>query len=594
MKIVMGTLLAALYASAANAQVNYAVDLTKPEHHSANVAINFPETSGPYLDVKMPAWRTGKYVILNLANGVSQFNASDASGKPLKWQKVDKSTWRVSLSDAQPVRVSYQIYGNELGLRSRHIDDSHAYLDASAVFMYADKYRKEPVNVALTVPQGWQSYSGMERTGAQGFTAANWDALVDSPIETGQSVERSFSADGKDYQIVIWGKGNYDADGMAADFKKIVTQAPAIWKTYPFNRYLFIIHATDGVGGATEHMNSTVIQMPRTMFQPRDMYLRFLSTAAHEFIHTWNVKAYRAAPMVPYAYQAENYTNLLWLEEGSTEYFSDPFLVRAGILSPKEYFQNLADAIDDNKNRPGRLVQSVSQASFDEWISQVSNERANNAWVNIYTEGAIASWALDIALLQQTGGKVSYRDVHRLLYERFDSKVKGFTDRDVLAILQELTGKSWNAWWQRYVESPSDVDFNTLLRPVGLQFGYDGGDQKTKAYAGWRGKLDDNGVRLTNVLADSPAWNAGLGADDVIVAIDGTRVTAESFDAALSSHKPGDVVTVRYIRRGETAEKKVTLGGTYAGKPTISTLVKPTAAQKALFERWMLVPYPAP
>lgn len=592
MKLAAGLLLIAVWTSQADAQVNYAIDLTKPEHHTGDVSISFPTSDGPYLDVKMPAWRTGKYVILNLANGVRQFAATDAAGRPLPWQKIDKSTWRIQLAALGAVKVNYQIYGNELGLRSRHIDDSHAYLDASAVFMYADKYRQEPVNVALTVPQGWQSYSGMDGNGSQGFKAANWDVLVDSPIETGESVARAFKVDGIDYQVIFWGKGNYDPDQVAGDFQKIVGQAPAIWKGYPFSRYVFFIHATDGVGGATEHKNSTVIQMPRTMFQPRGAYLGFLSTAAHEFIHTWNVKAYRAAGMVPYDYGRENYTNLLWLEEGSTEYFSNPWLVRAGLMTTDEFFQSLADAIDDNKSRPGRLVQSAAEASFDEWISQVSPDRDRNAWVNIYSEGAIASWALDIALLQQTGSKVSYRDVHQKLYERYGSGERGFTDKDVQAILKELTGTNWSAWWAHYVDSPSDVDFNALLAPVGLRYGHQGGDAAKKADAGWSGKADAQGVRLITVAANGPAWNAGFGPDDIVLAINGKGVGRDGLDTALAGYKPGDVVTVDYVRRGEKRQKRIILGATFAGNLFVTRVDRPTAAQKSLFQRWLLVSYP--
>ena len=150
-----------LVPAAAEARVDYAIDLTSPEHHLGQVSATFPVTSTPYLDVKMPAWRSGRYTILDLANGVRHFAATDAAGHALPWEKVDKSTWRVHLEQPTAIRIGYELYANELGLRTRHIDDSHAFLDASAVFMYADPYRADDVSVALNVPQGWQSFSGL-------------------------------------------------------------------------------------------------------------------------------------------------------------------------------------------------------------------------------------------------------------------------------------------------------------------------------------------------------------------------------------------------------------------------------------------------
>ena len=579
---------AALLVSAtrAEATVDYTIDLTSPEHHLAQVGITFPATPAPYLDVKMPAWRTGRYTILDLANGVRRFTATDAAGRPLGWQKIDKSTWRIQLPTTATVRVGYELYGNQLGLRTRHIDDSHAYLDASAVFMYADRYRADDVSVALNVPPAWKSFSGMSSPAPQRFVAANWDVLVDSPIETGIEKAYRFSEGGRDYEVAIWGEGNYDPDQVVADIRKIVPQAKSIWSGYPFQRYVFMIHATDGVGGATEHRNSTVIQIPRWNFQPRAKYLDFLSTTAHEFIHTWNVKDYRNAGMVPYDYQSEDYTNLLWLEEGSTEYFADPFVVRAGLMKPAEYFENLSKLIDRHKHKPGANEQSVAQASFDEWIS-VGGDRANNAQVDIYDEGQIASWMLDIALLEQTGGRVSYRDVHEGLYKRFGGLARGFTAADVRTILQELTGTSWDAWWGRNVDSPAAVDFDKLLAAVGLKLS----SEPSVAWAGWAAKAAPGGMQLSSVERGSPAWNAGFVPDDIIVAVDGKRIANDRFETALGERKPGDTVTVTYFRRDQLAEKRLTLGSTPKTRRSVVPVERPTAAQKALFQRWLLIPY---
>ena len=582
---------ALLWAGAAQATVDYAIDLTAPEHHTGIVTTTFPVSDGPYLDVKMPAWRTGRYTIMNLANGVSQFTATDASGQPLRFEKIDKSTWRVWLTAPTAVHLRYELYANELGSRSRHIDDSHAYLDASAVFMYADRYRADDVSVSLTTPGAWRSFSGMDSPAPQRFVAKNWDVLVDSPIETGTDKVVNFSEGGRDYQLVVWSEGNYDIDRLAGDLKKIVAQAPSIWNSYPFKRYVFIMHTTDGVGGATEHMNSTVMQFPRYMFRPDSSYRAVLSTAAHEFIHTWNVKAYRNAAMVPYDYQRENYTDLLWLEEGSTEYFTGPFLLRAGLVTPDDYFGELAGVIDDNLHRPGRLVQSAAGASWDEWISPGDRERSQNAWVNIYSEGMIASWALDIALLRETGGRVSYRDVHEALYKRFAGSGKGFTDADILAILKELTGRPWDAWWAANVQSPVTQDFAALLAPVGLKLTYpDAGSPKPRA--GWQANEGGGGMRLSAVEKGSPAWDAGFSADDVLVAIDGQRMSQSRFQSILSERKPGDTVTVSFFRRDQLMQKQLKLGSSQ-GSPKVVLADKATAAQKALFQRWLGVPYPA-
>lgn len=574
--------------SPCQSQVDYSIDLRTPDHHTGTVTIRFPASADASLDVRMPIWRTGRYQLLPLPNGVRQFSATDAGGRSLRWKKVDNATWRIYGAAGRPVRVSYEIYANELGQRTRHIDDSHAYLNPQTIFLYSDRARAEESRVSLALPKGWKAFSGMEQPRPSHFVAANWDVLADSPIEAGPHQLRTFEADGRAYDLVIWGRGNHDGDRIAADLKRLVPQTQSMWRGYPYRRYLFIVHATDNVGGATEHLNSTVIQIPRYDFRPDDRYKRFLSTASHELIHTWNVKAYRPAGLVPYDYQRANLSDLLWVAEGSTDYFADHLLLRAGLIAPAAYFDSLAEAIEANTRRPGRAIQSVSEASFDEWIAP-SGHRAANASVNIYSEGAVASWALDIALLQQTDGRVSYRDVHRLLHQRFDSRRLGYTAADMRAILRELTGQSWDAWWARHVEAAFVPDFDALLAPVGLRLEP---PKERVAEAGWSAEANAGAMRLTQVLADGPAWKAGLEADDILVAIDGKRVDPGRFGAILGDHKPGEVVTISFFRRDQLQERPLTLGERFRTRPKVVPVANPTAAQRNLFQRWLLVPFP--
>jgi serine protease Do len=69
------------------------------------------------------------------------------------------------------------------------------------------------------------------------------------------------------------------------------------------------------------------------------------------------------------------------------------------------------------------------------------------------------------------------------------------------------------------------------------------------------------GVRFADVTAGSPAEKAGLKAGDILVEFEGKPIgNLYDFTYALRSKKPGDVVTVKVLRGGETVEAKVTLG----------------------------------
>ncbi|MCH1920461.1 PDZ domain-containing protein [Shewanella sp. A3A] len=573
-------------ATSAFADVMYNIDIDQPEHHLAKVTVSFPQTHESQLKVNLPVWRTGKYAVLPLADGVRNFVAKDEQGQPLTWQRTASGEWQVAVTAPTKVTVSYQLYANELGQRVRHIDGTHAYLDASGVMMYSPSFRHEPVQVGLKVPAGWQSYSGMA-AGAEphSFTAPNYDVLIDSPIETGISHHRRFNADGKQYDLVVWGEGNYDLEQMVADLKKVTLASQQIWQGYPFERYLFIVHATSGARGATEHINSTVIQLPRFNFREREDYLRFISTAAHEFVHTWNVKAYRPAGLVPYDFQQENMSDLLWMAEGSTSYFQNQLLLRAGIMTPKEFLEDVAKRIDRNQHTPGREQQSVAETSLNEWVAG-GGDYARNHSVNIYSEGYLVSMALDHQLLEDSKLKVSYRDLQQSLYQDFRLP-KGYNAADVRELLQQLSGKDYSDWWKTNVNTPISYDFDKLLANAGLRI--DAGD---KQQADFGMQLASDSLKLSWVERNGAAWQAGIAAGDELVAIDGIKVTPKSFAKRVQDFKAGDKVTISLFVNDTLQTKQLTVASAAKDKLALKAVANPSRAQKAFFKAWLGLEWP--
>ncbi|RVU40656.1 M61 family peptidase [Rheinheimera riviphila] len=565
-----------------HAETQYQITITQPEHHLADIEMRFvAERAGP-LQLKLPAWRSGKYQIMDLASGVRLFRATDSNNQQLTFDKIEKSIWELQVHTPGVITIKYQIYANELAQRTRHIDDSHAYINASAYLMYTDQTRHQPVSVQLKVPTAWRSTSGMQRgENPHQFLAADYDVLADSPIETGIHQFYNFEADGRSYEVVIWGEGNYDPKQMVTDLQKLVAQAPTIWQGYPYQHYLFIIHATHGARGATEHLNSTVIQRERFSFGSREHYLQFLSTAAHELIHTWNVKAYRPSELVPYDYLQPNYSKLLWISEGSTSYFQNQLLLRAGLMTHAEFYADLAKRLDKFDRLPGAHVQSVAQSSFDNWIS-LNGDHADNFSVNIYSEGYLVSWLLDHYLLSHSGLKASYRDIHRQLYQRF-GKTTAFTAKDVQSIAQELTGKSLLPWWQQQVDSPPKVDSDKRLAAAGLERVV---VKEQQAWLGLTGEFKNGSDKISKVERNSPAWKGGVTIDDEIVALNQLQLKASLLDR-MKDFKPGQTIELSLFREGRLQHKKVVLGALPAKPSQISPVAKPTTAQRKFHQAWL-------
>ena len=589
-KLIIAISLLFIQLISAHASVRVNINIEQPEHHLANIELKFDQSQVNQVNFYLPTWRTGRYQTLNLANGIRDFIAKDSQGNVLSWRKIDKHTWQVSGAKNKKIHLSYQVYANQLAKRTRHIDDSHAFLDSSAVVMYNEASRNLEHTIQLLVPKLWRSFSGLDSgENSHQFIASNYDQLVDSPIETGINEHHEFYVDGRQYELVIWGEGNYDSAKMVNDLQVLVKQSKQIWQGYPFKRYVFMVHATSGVRGATEHVNSTIIQRSRFKFSTRKDYLSFIAVAAHEFVHTWNVKQYRPQGIVPYDYQQENYSNLLWLVEGSTSYLQYQLLLRGKLMTTDEFFTALAKRITAHIHKPGKASQSVAQASFDAWISE-GGDYGNNHSVNIYAEGFLASWLLDFDMLNKTDLSKSYRNVHNQLYQQHRLP-QSYKEVDVLNILKQITGSDYQVWWQDNIHGTAKIDFSLLLAKAGLEMSYaksgdDKSNKETKVWIGLQTKQGTHGLVISSVEKNSPAWQAGLTIDDVIVAVDGLRMVEKDLVNRLKDFKAEQTIEFTYFRRDKLKTSKVKLSVIAKNKLKIITLAKVSNKQKAFFKAW--------
>lgn len=562
---------------------------------------------GGTLDVCLPVWRPGRYTVLEPASSIRWLSASTADGTPLMCEKTDKATWSIQTLGAAEVRVDYVLYANSIGDRTRHVDESHAFLSPATVFVYAPEFRSLPATVKLELPAGWSVSCGLPSINGDPTTlhAVDYDRLVDSPIEAGIHDVFTFEVEGTPHEIVVWwGDGPdgvrksqagkmYTAERLTTDFAKIVAEQKKIFGDIPYDRYVFMIHAYPGGGGGTEHWNSTIMQCTPTVFQSEDSYHRFLSLVSHEFFHTWNVKRLRPAGLRPYDYQRENYTDLLWIAEGTTEYFESVTLARSGLFTPDEVLDIFSAGINSPRDRPGSQVQSVEESSFDSWIKfgKPSSDGVNSH-VSFYDKGSMASFLLDLEIRERSAGRASLDDLMRDLYTRFPETGQGYTRGDVIDSAGRLSGSDFTEFFDRYISGLEPYPFASKVAALGLELvDAKKGKREDAVYAGINFDSADP-PNVSAVLSDGPAYAAGLIAGDTVIAANGLRLRAGVWEKLLKSLTPGDQVKLTVFRYDALREIDFALGAKSSDRPKLRRVGEPTEAQRAAYESWLGQPWP--
>lgn len=581
-----------LFVKIATAQsVNYTLRFPEPQTHYVEVEMQLDGLKGNTALLKLPVWTPGSYLVREYAKNIESVSAIGANNSPLAISKTTKNCWQISTNGASKITVKYKVYAFELTVRTCFIDKEHAYINGAGIFMYADGYQQLPCTVDVVPPNDWKIISvALDPVIASNpwkVKAPNYDLLIDAPFEIGNHTVFTFKAAGVDHEVAMFGEGNYDIPRLKKDMAAIVEEETKIFGEHPCKRYVFIIHNLNSGGGGLEHLNSTTLQTNRWGYGTESGYNGFLTLAAHEYFHLWNVKRMRPKALGPFNYDTENYTNMLYVSEGFTAYYDDLIVRRCGITSPELYLTSLAGNFSYVDNTPGNLIQPVSEASFDAWIKFYRpNENSSNSTISYYTKGSVIGAVLDLAILDATNGVKGLDSVMRMMYEVYYKKLnRGYTDREFMDAVNKVAGKNMDDFFTKYVYGTELIPFQSYLSKAGLTLV----NTNEKQPLNWVGAITtftNNKLTISNIERNSPAWNAGLNVNDELIAMDQYRLGEDMF-RYLSMKKPGDKVTFTLSRNNFMKTIDVTIGTSPYVRYVFDKNLKASETEKAMYKMWL-------
>jgi predicted metalloprotease with PDZ domain len=574
--------------AADNIQISYTVIFPQAQAHYAEIEMSISGLKQNSLDLKMPVWTPGSYLIREFSKNVESFSA-ESDGKPLDAKKIRKNIWQIQTANASAVKIKYKLYAFELSVRTSLIDASHAFLSTSGVFMYPDGMLHHPSTIHIIPYKGWTTVStSLDMVKNDPFTlySPDYDILFDSPIEVGTQDVFGFDVAGVKYEVAMCGGGNYDKEKLKKDIPKIIEQEAAIFGENPNKRYVFIVHNTSKGGGGLEHLSSTVLGMSRDNYATEAGYRGFLSLVAHEHFHLWNVKRLRPIALGPFDYDNENYTTDLWIAEGFTAYYQDIIIRRTNIYPTETYLTTLAADINYVENQQGNKIQTLSDASYDAWVKYYRpNENSLNTNISYYNKGSIIALMLDLEIINDTQGKYCLDDVMKYMYDTYyKTHKRGYTDLEFKAALEKFSGKNLDEFYKKYINGLDDIDYGKYLNYAGYQLKDELAGNNDPSL-GVITASANNKITVANVIRNTAAWVDGINVGDELTAIDGNKITDMS--TALDGKNPGDKISVSVLRDGLPLTLPVTLLKKTQIKYKIESIESPTAQQLEVRKKWL-------
>ena len=579
--------------------VRYALTFPAPHTHYVEVEASIP-VDGPTVELMMPVWTPGSYLVREYARHVEAVAARDEAGGPLAVEKSAKNRWRIRTAGGPRVTVTYRVYGREMSVRTNWIDAEFALINGAPTFLTVAGQLSRPHEVTVTLPPAWTQaltalppLPGQPRYRSHRFRAPDYDTLVDSPMVLGNPAVHEFVVDGTRHALVnVGAAGVFDGAQAARDLEKVVLEHRRMWGALPYERYLFFNMITEA-GGGLEHASSSVLMTSRWATRTRKAYVSWLQLASHEFFHAWNVKRLRPVELGPFDYERENTTRSLWVVEGITDYYGDLAVHRAGLADQQEYLEALSDTVKTLQTTPGRQVQAVDMSSYDAWVRYYRpDENSPNVAISYYTKGYVLAWLLDARIRDVTKGATSLDDVMRAAYGLY-SGARGYTQQEFQAVAEQVAGASLTDFWAQGVSGVAELDYARALAALGLRFKPieppKDGEKKDgpKAHLGAVTRTENGRLLVSQVHRGTPAFEAGLNVDDEIVGIDDFRVQADQLSSRLEQYRPGDAVSMLVARRGRFERVAVTLGVA----PALPWTIEPDPAapdpSKARMTNWL-------
>lgn len=446
----------------AEPEIRYVVDLDDAKNHYLTITAEFPADKES-TEVMMAVWTPGSYLVREYARNLDSISVS-ADGKELAFEKTRKNRWRVETSGVDKFQFKYRVYCNEISVRTNFADNQFAVINGAPTFLTIPERLDQKHFVKLKMSADWtRSATSLKQSGDQphSFVAEDFDELVDSPIVAGNINVYPFMVGNVEHQLVNVGESGYwDGTKAATDLKRVVEAHHQMWKSIPYDRYLFLNVLAES-GGGLEHDNSCLIMSSRWSFRDARRYQSWLSLASHEFFHTWNVRRLRPKPLVNYDYENEVYTDGLWIAEGVTSYYQDLALVRAGIINRNDFLGKLSRNVEGLQRTGGRKLQSLKDSSFDSWIKFYRpDENASNTRISYYSKGAVVAFLLDAKIRKQTKGKKSLDDLMRKMFADFAES--GFTSTQFRQTASDIAGTDLSDWFMSAIDSTEELDYSDI------------------------------------------------------------------------------------------------------------------------------------
>lgn len=345
------------------------------------------------------------------------------------------------------------------------------------------------------------------------------------------------------------------SDKTIGHFRNLVKEMIAMYGARHWKNYHFLLTVSDVMPGeGVEHHESSDDGEDGSYLIDAKALERGGDLLSHEFNHSWDGKyrmpegLFRKNLNTPYD------DSLLWVYEGMTQYYGDVMSYRDGIRQAKYWPDDIAAIYANYDNEQGRqwrpLGDTATSGPF--LYGAPRGYYSERRGVDFYSEGELMWLRADSIIREQTHGAKSLDTFARAFFGQSNTGpvTVPYSREDVIAGLNKVLPYDWAGFFHEWVDDIAIHPPNGFT-PDGWKLVYTGKpshDVKKDNFAYSLGFSMRDGM-VSDVHFGSPAWKAGLGFGQTIVAVNGRQysddVLYNAIASAQKSHRPIDLLLVK-------------------------------------------------
>lgn len=469
---------------------------------------------------RFPFWRPGRYEAGNFEKLIRDLQAFTPKGEPILQETLDQKhfVWKES-----KLCIRYEIWAGDLNAGSCYADprtmEGRLQINPIQACIMSVSEPQIPCNLEVEIPEGWSFTTGLEAHRKENtvvLEACSFDQLVDEPFLAAPNL-LSIDIPGTPCPISLIVVGNFPVNNerIAKDLGSCCQWQWNAFGGLDVESYRFLLQTTrQKAHHGVEHETNNLCVLGPDKSLGEEGYEELLSLFSHEFYHAWNVKRLRPASWMPYPLHREAPEPLSLIAEGVTTYMGEMALVRCGLYDESKALKDLSSWWQRHSFNPGRLAMDLLEAGNSTWIDGYGNG-ARARRMSIYSDGALASFILDLRLLTDNPSSGGIQGLMKHLYANPTLRKNGYTLADYLAEIERLSGKDSSWYLKEVLKQRKGLDelLEKSLEALGYSLSYAYPWGIWEHHVGIR--FDSTRNKIMEVAPDSPAALAGLRFGDV-------------------------------------------------------------------------------